>query len=251
MEFKGITRGLVATAVLAAGGTSALAGQNDVVFRIEALSDGNLSVYEVHFADGTWSDDGLSWEWNYDGDTFFFGSGAGGADMGLGGFDNASLSLDYSSRATMQTVNLNFDVFAGASNTAFSIGSGPLNFAQFSTAQGIASASVGVTDVLGGGATLAPNAPGMYRAFYNGGTTFADLLASSLVAGQFSSAQADDDFGFAAIGVPVDEIAAEWAFTLTAFDSAAGTSTFSVVPAPGSALLLGLAGLTATRRRRH
>jgi len=248
MEFKGITRGLVATAALASGVTTAVAG-NDVVFRIEALSEGNLSVYEVHFADGTWSDDGLSWEWNYDGDTFFFG-GSGAQDMGLGGFDNAGIAFDFSTRGTAQTVNLNFDVFAGAANTAFSIGSGPLNFTQFSSAQGIASASVGVTDVLGGGATLAPNAPGMYRAFYNGGTTFSDLLTSSLVAGSFSSAQDDETFGFAAIGVPVDEIAAEWSFTLTAFDSAAGTSTFSVVPAPASALLLGLAGLTVTRRRR-
>ncbi len=249
MKIKGITRGMVATAALLAGVSTAVAGE-DVVFRMEAVTDGSLSVYEVHFADGTWSDDGLRWEWNYDGDTFFFG-GNGADDMGMGGFDNAGIAFDFTTRGgPAQTVNLNFDVFAGGANTAFGIGSGPLNFAQFSSAQGIASASVGVTDILGGGATLAPNAPGMYRAFYNGGTTFSDLLTSSLVAGQFSSAQDDDSFGYAAIGGSVDEIAAEWAFTLTAFDSAAGTSTFSVVPAPGSAMLLAFAGIAVTRRRR-
>ncbi len=250
MSIKSLSRGSVAALALVAGASTAVAGDDDVVFRMEAMTDGSLSVYEVHFGDGTWSDDGLRWEWNYSGDTFFFG-GDGSQDMGEGGFDNAGITFDFTSRGgPAQTVNLNFDVFAGGANTAFSIGSGPLNFAQFSSAQGIASASVGVTDVLGGGATLSPNAPGMYRAFYNGGTTFADLLTSSLNAGVFSSAQDDDDFGFAALGGSVDEIAAEWEFTLTAFDSAGGTSTFSVVPAPGSAMLLGLAGLAATRRRR-
>lgn len=249
MEFKSISRGVVATAALAFCAGSASAGVNDVMFRIQAMTDDTLSVFEVHMSDGTWSDDGLTWEWTYDGDTFNF---AGGGDDSLGGFDGASLSFELTARGgNIKTVNLGFDVFAGAQNTAFSIGSGPLVFDAFTSGvQGIASASVGVTDILGGGAELAPDGAGMYRAFYNGGTTFSDLLVSSLSAGEFSSAQADDSFGFAAIGGSVSEIAAEWNFTLTAFDSAAGTSTFSVIPAPGSAMLLGLAGLAASRRRR-
>ena len=142
------------------------------------------------------------------------------------------------------------DSMRNAGLTAFSIGSGPLGLAPVNGVQGIASASVGVTDVLGGGAELAPDGAGMYRAFTNGSDTFTNLLGSSLVAGEFSSAQSDDNFGLAAIAGPVSQIAAEWNFTLTAFDTAAGTSTFSITPAPGAVSLLGFAGLVAARRRR-
>lgn len=48
----------------------------------------------------------------------------------------------------------------------------------------------------------------------------------------------------------LNEIAIRNRFTLTALDNAQMTSTFFVIPAPGAAGLLALAGLTAARRRR-
>ncbi|MFI4896854.1 MAG: hypothetical protein ACIARR_03410 [Phycisphaerales bacterium JB059] len=236
---------LVAAALAMSAAPVALAGDNDTLFRIESLdaSTNTLSVFEVTFGDGVQS--GNSWTWEWDGGTYMFGN-----DDSLGGFSSAAIEVSFDSRGFVSTVNLGFDVFAGAGLTAFSIGSGPLALAPVNAVQGIASASVGVTDVLGGGAELAPDGAGMYRAFTNGSDTFTNLLGSSLVAGDFSSAQTDDNFGLAAIAGPVSEIAAEWNFTLTAFDTAAGTSTFSITPAPGAVSLLGFAGLVATRRRR-
>ncbi len=231
---------------MAASAPIALAGENDVLFRIEAFDNttNTLSVFEVNYADGTQTGNGWSWEWT--GGDFMFN----GANEDLGGFSGAAIEVNFDSRGFVSTVNLGFDVFAGAGLTAFSIGSGPLNFGSLTGVEGIASASVGVTDVLGGGATLSPDGPGMYRAFTNGANTFTNLLSSSLVAGEFSSAQDADNFGLAAIAGSVTEIASEWNFTLTSFDSAAGTSTFSVTPAPGALSLIGFAGLIAARRRR-
>jgi len=238
---------LVGALALAASAPLAVAnGDDDVLFRIQAIDNdtNTLSVFEVNFGQGTQS--GNSWFWEYTGeDAFNFGG-----DTSLGGFSSAAIEVNFDSRGFVSTVNLGFDVFAGAGLTAFSIGSGPLNVASLTSVQGIASASVGVTDVLGGGAELAPDGLGMYRAFTNGTDTFSDLLGSSLVAGEFSSAQDDENFGLAAIGGTVTEIASEWNFTLTAFDTAAGTSTFSVTPAPGAVSLIGFAGLIAARRRR-
>ncbi len=248
MRKNALTRtALIAGALaLTASANVALAGDNDVLFRIESVDNttNTLSVFEVTFGQGSQS--GNSWNWEWDGeDAYMFG-----ADESLGGFSAAAISVNFDSRGFVSTVNLGFDVFAGAGLTAFSIGSGPLAMASTPNAQGIASASVGVTDVLGGGATLAPDGAGMYRAFTNGTNTFSNLLGSTLNAGEFSSAQDDDNFGLAAIAGSISEIAAEWNFTLTAFDTAAGTSTFSVTPAPGALSLLGFAGIVATRRRR-
>ena len=247
MKNKLSSSALIAGALaLTASAPIALAGDTDTLFRIEAFDNATntLSVFEVTFGDGV--QQGNSWVWEWDGGNYMFG-----ADESLGGFTAAAIQVDFDSRGFVSTVNLGFDVFAGAANTSFSIGSGPLNFAPINAGvQGIASASVGVTDVLGGGATLSPDGPGMYRAFTNGANTFTTLLGSSLSAAEFSSNQADDSFGLAAIAGSIDEIASEWNFTLTAFDSAAGTSTFSVTPAPGALSMIGLAGLVAARRRR-
>ena len=59
-----------------------------------------------------------------------------------------------------------------------------------------------------------------------------------------------DTGSFQPTGIDVTSISASWDFTLSAFDSATGTSTFTIVPAPASAALLGLGGLAAARRRR-
>ncbi len=149
-----------------------------------------------------------------------------------------------------QTVNLGFNVAAGFLNTSFTIDATDVSFAPLDTVTGAASASVSLTSTnIGTGATLSPDGLGVYNASYNAGTSFADLFQSNLTAASLTTETYDADFAGPIAG-SVDTIDAAWAFTLSAFDLASGTSTFTVVPAPASAALLGLGGLVAVRRRR-
>ena len=154
-------------------------------------------------------------------------------------------------------VDLNFNVTAGAQNGIVTVTSTELSFAPIPNAIGNASAAVSVTDFLGDGATLtgASASGGSYTAYYNGlgpaGTEFVSLLPSvSAGGGQTNSASEDFPLSGDTLVAPlVSSISSEWKFSLTAFDLASGTSTFTVVPAPATALLLGFGGLAAVRRR--
>ncbi len=156
-------------------------------------------------------------------------------------------------------VALSFNVVAGAAPTIFLIASGPLGFAPIFPAIGRASAGMTATDLNGDGVTATGMFPGVksYEAEFNGpplvGTPFADLVGP-LAAGFFSTDTDSEDFpavGFAPIGPPVSSMSAVFWFTLSAFDSAAGTSVWVVIPTPGAGvLLLGAAGIMGLRRRR-
>jgi len=170
------------------------------------------------------------------------------SDMGLhvsSAFESADMGAN-----SQAGLSLNFNVAAGASNTVFDVSSG-LAPANLATATGIASAAVTLTDTLGDGATLAPDGASAYSALYNGqpGSLFAGLLNNSITAGAFQTVTSEGSFGSAAIAGPVVDISSRWTFAVSAFDVAAGTSVFTVVPAPGSIALLGLAGLAIRRRR--
>jgi uncharacterized protein (TIGR03382 family) len=157
--------------------------------------------------------------------------------------------------------NVRFDVEAGNATTAFTISSGLVSFAPIPNAVGRASASITLTDLNGDGATLTGQEPGgrAYRASYNGlapgGSTFATLIAGPNTTGVFSSSTFSESNpagpGFVAVGATVEDMSARYNFTLSANDSASGTSVFVITPAPASAGLLGLAGLASLRRRRR
>jgi uncharacterized protein (TIGR03382 family) len=51
-------------------------------------------------------------------------------------------------------------------------------------------------------------------------------------------------------GGSADDMQSQFKFSLSRFDRAVGTSTYEIIPAPGAAAMLGLAGLFAGRRRR-
>ncbi len=156
-------------------------------------------------------------------------------------------------------VALSFNVVAGAVPTIFFIGTGPLGFAPIGSAVGKASAGMSATDLNGDGVSATGLFPGAksYEAQYNGpffaGAVFADLV-DPLAAGGFGTDTDNEAFplvGFAPIGPPVFNMSAAFWFTLSAGDSASGTSVWVVIPTPGAgALLLGAAGVLASRRRR-
>ncbi len=156
-------------------------------------------------------------------------------------------------------VSLGFTVTAGAVDTTFQITSALLSFPSMSAAEGRASGQIGATDLGGNGVSLTGEFGGhmlttRYNGIVPGGTTFADLFAGpSVNAEAFGSVSILDespDTGFTPIPGTVTDISMQYFFTLSAGDTASGTATFVVLPAPGAAALLGLAAAAGMRRRR-
>jgi hypothetical protein len=228
---------VLAAAIVMAAGTTAMADVNEA-FRVDAASDTGSGSFIVNWEDGTWTGD----VWTY--------TLADSVDLGAGIVQEATIIVANGNRGAGQTVSLNFNVAAGAANTVFDVTSGLAN-ANLSSATGIASAAVTLTDTLGDGATMSPDGASIYSALYNGapGTLFAGLLNNSITAGSFSTVTASGNFGSASLAGAVSDISSQWTFAVSAFDVASGTSVFTVIPAPGSFALLGLAGLAIRRRR--
>ena len=156
----------------------------------------------------------------------------------------------------------NFNVAAGIVNTTFTVTSSLLSFPTITNGVAIASAAISVTDsaTFGdvGQVSIVGLQPGgnAFSARFNGNTNaFSHLIATGAQAispggtvafvGQSASFPAYDP-----VAGSVFDMQSQFNFTLSRFDRAAGTSTFEVIPAPGTLALLGLGGLVASRRRR-
>jgi len=238
------------------GGAAALLGccgmaQADIsyeVFVLTATVGGETGSFVATTDMGSWDDQG-NFFWNLD-SPIDITSKTGEVLATLG---TASVTF-----IADPVIHLNFNVQANNQNTAFSVGSGLLSFPTINNAKGAASAAVSITDVNGNGVTFTPDAAGAHLSHYNGevpgGTPFASLLNSGFSAGAFATDTASDEFpgggGLAPIGVGVFDMSARWSFTLTAFDLASGTSVYTIIPAPGPLVLLGIGALAASRRRR-
>lgn len=157
-------------------------------------------------------------------------------------------------------VSLSFSVTAGAVDTTFQITSALLSFPAMTGSEGRASGQIGATDLGGDGVTLTGQFGGhmlttRYNGLVPGGTTFADLFAGPLASaeafGSVSILEESPATGFTPIPGTVTDISMQYFFTLSAGDTASGTATFVVLPAPGAAAVLGLAGVAGTRRRRQ
>lgn len=170
-------------------------------------------------------------------------------------------------------VNVQFSVVAGTTTTNFVITptmgypaelNDLVSFPTMAHATAQASAGISVTDRNGDGATATGGFGNFfYKALYNnaaGPYTYADLLAGG-VNGAIGTIHADaggsktqwDETAWMNI-YNVSDISAQFAFSLTPGDSAAGTSTFKVLaaPEPGSvvAMLTGFVGLASFVNRR-
>jgi hypothetical protein len=151
-------------------------------------------------------------------------------------------------------INLNFAVEAGAASTQFTITSALLSFPTMTDATGTASAGYSVSDLTGDGVSLTgpSDGNGAYLAQYNGfvptGSTFFTAI-NSVSAPAFSSSTQNATSGETAIAGDSSDMSVQVSFTLSAFDLASGTTTFTMTPEPASALLL-VAGALAVLRRR-
>ncbi len=155
-------------------------------------------------------------------------------------------------------VDLEFAVNAGAFDTTFTITSAVVDFDALTNPFAFASAAVTLTDrdpYPGNGGSLNVVAPhdGLYQATYNAGTGFADLVGS-LSKSDAGSIAADSFTSLLTIAGDVTEIQSQFQFTVSANDSASGTSRFEVTPVPEPVtmhlLLAGWVGLLVWRRRR-
>ena len=143
-------------------------------------------------------------------------------------------------------ISLGFSVFAGAATTTFNISSALMTIpTDLYTAQG--SAGVTLTDTFGNGSTFAGLFPGGfgYEAYCNGN------VIADLVPGFSTTTTVTQSGAFGPFNVIASSMRAAFSFQLTPFDSASGTSTYrkDLVPTPGTVTLMGIAGVTAMRRR--
>lgn len=242
-------RVLVASACAAiAGAASADISNPPIIFT--ASSSLGEATFKVSLEDGEWiSED--TWVWNLP-DTFDF------VDQNNGSLI-ARLTQGSSFIQEDPVLAGGFSVQAGAMDTNFTITIGSLGFPTINGPLARASGGMTVTDGDGNGATVTGLMPGgtMYYTSYNFGTAFASLIPGPLVEPDaWGSETASDEYpagagNFIALGVPAFEMFAEWKFTVSANDSAAGTGVFVIVPSPGTLGLAGLGiGLAGLRRRR-
>jgi uncharacterized protein (TIGR03382 family) len=238
------------------GGVAALAGASaqgsisDPAVVVTASSQAGTGSMIVHLSEGVLSND--TWTWSMTQPQHIYSDS--GAD--LGSVQNMACFLGGDPQA-----NVTFGVMAGASPTNFTISSGLVSFSPIANAVGRASASITLTDLDGNGASLTGLQPGghAYRANYNGaipgGSIFTNLLATPETAGVYSSSTFVESTpagpGFIPVAPLVSDMSAQYQFTLSANDSASGTSVFVITPAPATGTLLGLVGLAGLRRRRR
>jgi MYXO-CTERM domain-containing protein len=167
-------------------------------------------------------------------------------------------------------IDMNFNVTAGPGSdpTTFELISPLLGFDTINGATGQASGTLGGSDQNADGITITPGLPGIpnsgMAATYNGmhtlGTDFRDYFMGPMVntpgqsVGEAGNMPGYDPFNpveiFLPLVGPVSSLSSTFGFTLSAGDSAGGTSSWVIIPAPGAVTLLGLSGLFLGRRRR-
>jgi hypothetical protein len=240
----------VSAVAIAAGASVAMADLSPVVFRIEANNaQGETGAWQVALNPDNWT--GGTYSYALPDDIHIV------SDQGREVAVLTDVTLSY---VQDPQINMFFAVQAAGASTTFTITSGLLSFPGVNPASGRATASVTVTDGDNNGASLSGVSGGaMYLANYNGvvpgGTNFASLLSSPLTVGPSEGDSVTESTpmspGFDPIAGTVSDMSSRFSFTLSANDVASGTSTWVVVPSPGAAGMLLLAGAFGLGRRRR
>jgi hypothetical protein len=153
-------------------------------------------------------------------------------------------------------VSLEFYVIAMNANTLFTITAAPVVFPAIDNPQAYATAGLTLTDRNQDGASITGAYAGgkSYEALYNGPNVYADLVSSfnAGVRQTITQSEGKPPVGFDIIAGSITSIQSEFKFTLSANDSASGTSYFEVIPIPEPATIamLGLGSLLLLRKRR-
>jgi hypothetical protein len=181
----------------------------------------------------------------------------GNAWLVTGSYASGSVSLDFQ-------LTLKDDPFA-TSNIQLQNTSGALGFystsltlavtpvAAPSNYQGGISGSIGDNSLTFDGALLTATPGAFYTALVDGAPLTSLYPAGSFVSEPFGGLTASlpaQNFAFGGGPAVISSIGITNTFSLTADDSVGLVSRFDIVPTPGAASMLGLAGLAGLRRRR-
>lgn len=152
-------------------------------------------------------------------------------------------------------IDVDFGVQAGPNSTMFELISPTLSFDPILNATGLVSAGIVGTDQNSNGISITPGFAGPFgfKADYNGGNNFRSYLTSTLT--NLPSGSVSDSGNMSPEGVfqpigTVSSMSSSYKFSVSAGDTAGGTTQFSVAPTPGTLAIVGLGGLILGRRRR-
>jgi hypothetical protein len=149
-------------------------------------------------------------------------------------------------------IRLNFAVTAGGSDTTFTLNSTVVSFATLTNPLAYASAGLTLTGDDNGATATGLYAGGKnYQAIYNGSSVYGNLVNSFSVGNTTATlSERLPTSGWQTIPGSVSSIQSQFKFTLSAADSASGTSRFEVmVPEPATLAILGLGGLLLRKRK--
>ena len=248
---------ILGAAVASMAGT-ATAQVSNVVYNISASSSlGSASLsFTQSDAEVTNNGDG-SYTLAFSGATDLVDSGTGNVIATLTG---ATAMLNPGFNGLDPRINLGFSVENGLADSEITITSGTAQFSPFPSGDAFAAGSVTLTT--GDGAVV--NADGLVGGnYFFGGFTglssdgdpdfpFTDQVAMLMpdpLSTQGSAVQSDVMPAQPITG-PFDGIGSTFSFSLSESGQLSGTSTFTVTPTPGTAALLGLAGIAVSTRRR-
>lgn len=153
-------------------------------------------------------------------------------------------------------IDIDFGVQAGANTTTFQLISPTLSFDPLNNARGLTSAGLVGTDQNTNGISISPMAANGFgfNAMYNASSVFRSYFDHTMT--NVASGSVGDAGNMSPEGVfqPMGTVASMmsfYSFSVSAGDTAGGTTTYSVAPAPASIAIVGLSGLVIGRRRRR
>lgn len=219
---------------------------SNIVYTIKAESSLGTATSQWVFNQGTWNPQTQTYFWSL----------AAPKELIDPNNQNVVATLQQASTFIKNDpqVNIGFLVQAGNVPTTFEITSAVLSFPTIPNADGKASVQMGITDLNGDGGTLTGLYPGnsAYNALYNGTNVFSALIGmiAASPGGSGNAFQNDPPIGFKPVGANVSDMSARIKFSLSANDTASGTSNFQIVPEPASFFVIAIgAALTMLRRR--
>ena len=236
---------------LVAASAVAQAGITDPGLVITASNANGSGTYQVFLSNGSWTTT------NSPNDTWSWQSPVGGYDIFDDNF-NVVAHVDnmYCNMVADPQITVNFSVNSTSLATHFTISSGILSFGAINPAQGRATAGITITDNDGDGSSLTGGFGGgkAYHTDYNSGSTFGNFVSGFGAPADDSATNSESSAGYPGyigIGGAVTDMSAAFDFTLSANDSASGTSFYEIIPGPAAVGLFGVAGLVGVGRRRR
>ncbi len=245
---------------------SAAAGDiSNLILRIEATNAAGWGYRDFTAADFPLTYDAVTNSWNWNTGAWDIPENGAPGGTPIAALNNATLGFVKDPAPNRPYyIGLGFEVASGSTDTRFVIKSGWVQFETLAasrlvspTGGGRATAQLGVTDLGDNNVTLTGSGGiGAFRALYNelaGPTLLASLVPSvqNTTGGSGSSGTNvyPTSGTYATINNSVSDMSIQLDFTLTGADTGSGTTTYRILPEPGTMAALALLSITALRRR--